>query len=141
MTRPGGQHADLIARLRGPYDSEDQLAKRCLVAAAALEAAEAEAVRLRDERDEAVANASLFLDRLIIGDKPMGEGDTVATFFKMKDRAEAAEAEVARLREAALHFHAYVKLWSDDLAANLKPTPESLAEAGSIARKALAPKP
>lgn len=30
---------ELIERLRGPYDSERQLAKRCLVAATALEAA------------------------------------------------------------------------------------------------------
>ena len=58
-------------------------------------------------------------------------------FSKSADLIEAQAKEIERLREAALHFHAYVKLWSDDLAARLKPTPESLAEAGSIARKAL----
>ena len=52
-------------------------------------------------------------------------------------RAEAAEARAERLRETALHFHAYVKLWTDDVATNLKPTRESLVEAEHIARKAL----
>lgn len=94
-------HKELVKRLRertvlvnygnGTFDAVPN--KDCNDAADALEAMAA-------ERDEANANAHLFLDRLIIGDKAMGDGDTVATFFKMKARAEAAETERDRMKEA-----------------------------------------
>jgi hypothetical protein len=58
-------------------------------------------------------------------------------YAEQHDRAEAAEAKVTTLREAIIHLRAYVRLWTDDVAANLKPTPESLLEAGNLATKAL----
>lgn len=58
-----------------------------------------------------------------------------------RDHRDALEADVVRLREVAIQFDAYVKLWTGDVYANLKPTLASLAEAACIARKALEAKP
>jgi hypothetical protein len=40
--------------------------------------------------------------------------------------------EIARLKEAILHLRGYVKLWTDDHAAGLKPTAGSLSDAREL---------
>jgi hypothetical protein len=40
--------------------------------------------------------------------------------------------EIARLKEAILHLRGYVKLWTDDQAAGLKPTARSLSDAREL---------
>jgi serine/threonine protein kinase HipA of HipAB toxin-antitoxin module len=54
-----------------------------------------------------------------------------------QERADAAEAEASLLHEALLHMRGYIKLWSDDVAAGLKPTSASLSEALFLAEMAL----
>ena len=44
---------------------------------------------------------------------------------------------VGELEEVLLHMHGYIKLWVDDVAAGLKPTKASLAEASLLLAEAL----
>jgi DNA repair exonuclease SbcCD ATPase subunit len=73
--------SDLVKRLRGPYDSETQLVKRCLVAAAAIEALEGEVAALR-------------------ADNSVWDKERYETLQMWIRKTEAAEARVERLREA-----------------------------------------
>ena len=54
-----------------------------------------------------------------------------------QERADAAEAEASLLHEALLHMRGYIKLWSADVAAGLKPTAASLTEAAFLVATAL----